>query len=175
MELDLRLGAAFTRMQTFGLKQVRELDQKLISYGESSFTGENICDLLSFVLIFCLSLLFRSFSAGPCQFPTLGFVVDQYERVKNFVSEPFWYIAVSHDRDLPAAGNGAANAIALDSDEEDAGNGNQNLQGERISVQFKWKRNHLFDFRTAVVLFEGCLESPEAEITNVNSRPTKKW
>lgn len=31
---------------------------------------------------------------GPCQFPTLGFVVDQYERVQAFVPEPFWFIHV---------------------------------------------------------------------------------
>lgn len=31
-------------------------------------------------------------SYGPCQFPTLGFVVEQYWRMKNFISEPFWSI-----------------------------------------------------------------------------------
>ena len=30
--------------------------------------------------------------AGPCQFPTLGFVVDQYERLQAFIPEQFWYI-----------------------------------------------------------------------------------
>jgi DNA topoisomerase III len=25
----------------------------------------------------------------------LGFVVEQYEKVKSFVSEPFWYISIS--------------------------------------------------------------------------------
>ena len=36
---------------------------------------------------------------GSCQFPTLGFVVDRYFRVKNFVPEPFWSIKVMHARD----------------------------------------------------------------------------
>lgn len=36
---------------------------------------------------------------GSCQFPTLGFVVDRYFRVKNFVPEPFWGIKVVHERD----------------------------------------------------------------------------
>jgi len=36
---------------------------------------------------------------GTCQFPTLGFVVDRYFRVKNFVPEPFWSIKVTHRRD----------------------------------------------------------------------------
>lgn len=38
-------------------------------------------------------------SIGSCQFPTLGFVVDRYFRVKNFVPEPFWAIRVMHERD----------------------------------------------------------------------------
>jgi DNA topoisomerase III len=36
---------------------------------------------------------------GSCQFPTLGFVVDRYLRVKNFKPETFWTIAVMHTRD----------------------------------------------------------------------------
>lgn len=36
---------------------------------------------------------------GSCQFPTLGFVVDRYFRVRNFVPEPFWGIKVVHARD----------------------------------------------------------------------------
>lgn len=71
MELDLRIGAAFTRLQTLNLqdmiKPVQE-DVGVISY-------------------------------GSCQFPTLGFVVDRYLRVKNFKPEPFWYIKVTHEKD----------------------------------------------------------------------------
>lgn len=64
IELDLRIGAAFTRMQTqtLGVMIPRE---GVISY-------------------------------GSCQFPTLGFVVDRYFRVKNFVPEDFWNIKVMH-------------------------------------------------------------------------------
>lgn len=36
---------------------------------------------------------------GSCQFPTLGFVVDRYLRVKNFKPETFWGIKVMHQRD----------------------------------------------------------------------------
>lgn len=35
---------------------------------------------------------------GSCQFPTLGFVVERYNRVKKFVPEPFWSIKVMHER-----------------------------------------------------------------------------
>ncbi|KAI1331258.1 DNA topoisomerase [Xylariaceae sp. FL0255] len=69
MELDLRLGAAFTRFLTLNLKTLGEpLDNLVISY-------------------------------GSCQFPTLGFVVDRYFRVRNFKPEPFWSIKVMHKRD----------------------------------------------------------------------------
>ncbi|KAF1843137.1 DNA topoisomerase 3-beta [Cucurbitaria berberidis CBS 394.84] len=72
MELDLRLGAAFTRMQTLAL-------QKMIPQ-----QGEERGKIISY---------------GSCQFPTLGFVVDRYLRVRNFVPESFWYIKVAHTRD----------------------------------------------------------------------------
>ncbi|KAF4760897.1 hypothetical protein N7455_002666 [Penicillium solitum] len=64
IELDLRIGAAFTRLQTLQLQTVvAALKEKVISY-------------------------------GSCQFPTLGFVVDRYLRVQNFKPETFWGIKV---------------------------------------------------------------------------------
>ncbi|KAI9835111.1 MAG: DNA topoisomerase [Sclerophora amabilis] len=69
IELDLRIGAALTRLQTLNLQTMGpELDGLVLSY-------------------------------GSCQFPTLGFVVDRYFRVKNFIPEPFWSIRVSHRKD----------------------------------------------------------------------------
>ncbi|KAI9822017.1 MAG: DNA topoisomerase [Thelocarpon impressellum] len=69
IELDLRIGAALTRLQTLSLQSLGpELENLVISY-------------------------------GSCQFPTLGFVVDRYFRVKNFVPETFWSIKVTHRRD----------------------------------------------------------------------------
>ncbi|RMJ23089.1 hypothetical protein PHISP_06040 [Aspergillus sp. HF37] len=69
IELDLRIGAAFTRLQTLQLQNLTTLlNDKTISY-------------------------------GSCQFPTLGFVVERYLRVKNFKPEKFWGIKVMHVRD----------------------------------------------------------------------------
>ncbi|ERF72865.1 hypothetical protein EPUS_08478 [Endocarpon pusillum Z07020] len=66
IELDLRIGAAFTRLQTLQLQQLGDLlADKVISY-------------------------------GSCQFPTLGFVVERYFRVKNFKPETFWSIKVTY-------------------------------------------------------------------------------
>lgn len=38
-------------------------------------------------------------TSGSCQFPTLGFVVDRYFKVQNFVPEDFWSIKVTHKKD----------------------------------------------------------------------------
>eukprot|EP00794_Sanderia_malayensis_P009161 gene9161-10134_t len=69
-ELDLRIGAAFTRFQTLRLQKrfPEVLSQQLISY-------------------------------GSCQFPTLGFVVERYQQIQNFISEPFYKIKVIHSKD----------------------------------------------------------------------------
>ncbi|KAK3322536.1 DNA topoisomerase [Apodospora peruviana] len=69
IELDLRIGLAFTRFLTLSLRAL----------------GGVMSDLL--------------LSYGSCQFPTLGFVVDRYFRVRNFVPETFWAIKVMHERD----------------------------------------------------------------------------
>lgn len=69
IELDLRIGAAFTRLQTTTLQRLGgPLERLMISY-------------------------------GSCQFPTLGFVVDRYLKVQSFVPEPFWAIKLSHLKD----------------------------------------------------------------------------
>lgn len=85
IELDLRLGSSFTRFQTLALQSMDpRLEKKVLSYG------------LHYILetmesAYCLS--------GSCQFPTLGFVVDRYFRVRNFVQEKFWTLKVLHTRD----------------------------------------------------------------------------
>jgi len=37
----------------------------------------------------------KTVSYGPCQFPTLGFCIERAERIKKFVSEPFWTLSVT--------------------------------------------------------------------------------
>ncbi|RAH42093.1 DNA topoisomerase 3 [Aspergillus brunneoviolaceus CBS 621.78] len=69
IELDLRIGAAFTRLLTLQLKPLSSaLEDTIVSY-------------------------------GSCQFPTLGFVVDRYLRVKNFKPETLWGIKVMLQRE----------------------------------------------------------------------------
>ncbi|KIW99668.1 uncharacterized protein Z518_11081 [Rhinocladiella mackenziei CBS 650.93] len=69
IELDLRIGASFTRLQSLELQRL----------------SENLRD--------------QTISYGSCQFPTLGFVVDRYNRVRNFKPETFWLIKLAHLRD----------------------------------------------------------------------------
>lgn len=67
-ELDLRIGAAFTRFQTLYLqRQLNQIANQVVSY-------------------------------GSCQFPTLGFVVERYKKIKNFEPSPFWYLQMTHTK-----------------------------------------------------------------------------
>ncbi|KAI7578670.1 DNA topoisomerase III, partial [Hortaea werneckii] len=76
IELDLRIGASFTRKLTLSLQQLLQ---------QSS--GGDRPQVISY---------------GSCQFPTLGFVVERYFRVRNFVPETFWSIKVVHRKeDIP--------------------------------------------------------------------------
>ncbi|ODV84162.1 hypothetical protein CANARDRAFT_29324 [[Candida] arabinofermentans NRRL YB-2248] len=65
IELDLRTGSSFTRFLTDLFK--------------STFRNETKKKVISY---------------GGCQFPTLGFVVDRYKRIKNFVPEKFWTLSL---------------------------------------------------------------------------------
>lgn len=65
-EIDLRIGSIFTRFQTMRIKR--------------KFQGFN--DI-------------TSISYGPCQFPTLGFIVDRYNKRETFVKEKCWKITCS--------------------------------------------------------------------------------
>ncbi|EMD37681.1 hypothetical protein CERSUDRAFT_50044 [Gelatoporia subvermispora B] len=118
IELDLRIGAAFTRLQTLNLQERFDALKEVISY-------------------------------GPCQFPTLGFVVSRYNQVKAFVPEPFWYIYLSLTKELSG--------------------------GEPNEITFTWKRGHLFDLQVAAELYEMVLGAPAARVVRVTAKDTKKW
>ncbi|PKA51264.1 DNA topoisomerase III [Apostasia shenzhenica] len=70
-EIDLRIGASFTRFQTMLLRDAFVLD----------FAGDDRNIVLSY---------------GPCQFPTLGFIVERYWEIQAHEPEEFWTINCSH-------------------------------------------------------------------------------
>lgn len=76
-ELDLRFGAVFTRYQTMLLQNAG------YTGNANKRTGEKKT-LVSY---------------GPCQFPTMGFVINRYLEILRFVSQPFWLIVVNHKKD----------------------------------------------------------------------------
>jgi len=153
-ELDLRLGAAFTRLQTVGL-------------------GARFDDLAGRVL-----------SYGPCQFPTLGFVVQRYLDIAAFEPEPFWDLRLVYTP--PGAGGGAtaaavaaadaaaAAAAAGEDDEVAAGGGGGSGSGGGSAVVFGWERGRLYDHLAALALFERAVEVGVATVLAVDGRPTTR-
>ncbi|KAG7607197.1 DNA topoisomerase 3-alpha [Arabidopsis thaliana] len=110
-EIDLRIGASFTRFQTMLLRDRFAIDS----------TGEERSRVISY---------------GPCQFPTLGFIVERYWEIQAHEPEEFWTINCSH-------------------------------QSEEGLATFNWMRGHLFDYASAVILYEMCVEEPTATVMNV--------
>ena len=76
-------------------------------------------------------------------------MVQKWNLVKSFVSEPFWYIYLS---------------LIRGSSEED---------GEETI--FTWRRGHLFDADAAVAIYEYVLSNPLARVIKVTNKGTKKW
>lgn len=72
-EIDLRAGSAYTRFLTV------QLEKFVLHQSNSSII-----------------------SYGPCQFPTLGIIVDRWLQIKNFVSRDFWVFELFlKDCDIP--------------------------------------------------------------------------
>lgn len=126
-ELDLKVGVAFSRFQT--------------GYFRGKFSG----------------LDSRVLSYGPCQTPTLGFIVVRHIDIQNFQPERFWSLdlevllshqsAPSHAEAAAAgAGTGAGHhntTLALNTSSTGAGLDAQ-ANGEFQRVSLSWKRGRLF-------------------------------
>ncbi|KAL4352305.1 hypothetical protein GQ457_06G034590 [Hibiscus cannabinus] len=118
-EIDLRIGASFTRFQTMLLRD--------------KFVIDSATDDRNLVL-----------SYGPCQFPTLGFVVERYWEVQSHEPEEFWTINCSHKSDEGVA-------------------------------TFNWMRGHLFDYTCAVIVYEMCVQEPNATVSKVQHQEKLKY
>lgn len=143
IEIDFRIGTAFTRFQTILLQNSfrSELNSKVISY-------------------------------GSCQFPTLGFVVDQYKRVKNFEPETFWYLSI--DVKIPPE-----YLTKLDEEMEVTTTKSRKKTTKKANqdiITFNWERTHLFDHLATTVLFERCADTGyRARVASIVEKPTSRW
>eukprot|EP00977_Amphora_coffeiformis_P014604 scaffold4097_cov166-Amphora_coffeaeformis.AAC.61 len=135
-EMDLRVGAAFTRFQTLRLQ--RKFD---------GFSEQGVV------------------SYGPCQFPTLGFVVERWARIETFIPEDFWYLSMElKNEDTPPG----------EEDESPRPSSNHG-PNYRPNITLTWKRGHLYDQWLATVLYEHCLDAGRAVVTSLTGRPKNKW
>ena len=120
-EIDLRIGAAFTRFQTLRIQnKFDKISTQVISY-------------------------------GPCQFPTLGFVVERHLKIQAFVPSDFWSISCEYE--------------AADPDERNG----------KLYCSFNWDRTRLFDRLACTILFESCVKGEGmATVTRCHARPTTR-
>ena len=136
-EHDLRVGAAFTRFQTLRLQ--KKFD---------GFTDNGVV------------------SYGPCQFPTLGFVVERWARIETFVQEDFWTLEMS----IRLNGDGTTNHSS------DQNNGNNTNSGQQSRpIKLTWKRGRLYDREMTMALCDACQDAGEAVVTSLTGRPKNKW
>lgn len=129
-ELDLRTGAAFTRLLTLRIRNLffSPEEKKILSY-------------------------------GSCQFPTLGFIVDRYLTVQNFVPEKFWKLDVRYSQTSQPTLHGRHFTSGND---------------QALNTAFNWKRGRLFDRRMCFVLYDKCMQNPIALVTKVTQKITSK-
>lgn len=147
-EIDLRIGAAFTRFLTLRCQnRYEELANKgVISY-------------------------------GPCQFPTLGFVVDRYFKVQNFVPEQFWSLhcdARRKSKTQQQQQSGPSDTkIGTNTDSVD-----NNLAVDATSTapaSFHWQRGNVFDRYCVTVLYDLCmLNLAHARVVDVSGSASRR-
>ena len=82
-EIDLRVGAAFTRFQTLLFTKNCDIDSVYSGHSEhnSSQPSHKLPKIVSY---------------GSCQFPTLGFVIERYNARESFVSEAHYKISMEY-------------------------------------------------------------------------------
>jgi DNA topoisomerase-3 len=146
-ELDLRVGAAFTRFQTL------RLQKKFVLPGAEQGGGSS-----------------GVVSYGPCQFPTLGFVVERWARIEIFVPDDFWFLELTLK--VPQNQNESQTEHGVD---RNSSNNHRNNQSRPLA--FTWKRQRLYDRLATLAIYESCLDTTPclATVTKLEGRPKNKW
>ena len=133
-ELDLKVGVAFSRFQT--------------GYFRDKYEGLD-SKMLSF---------------GPCQTPTLGFIVQRHIEIQNFVSEAFWTVEV----DLFLQKDWKNTALAPINAESSIENG---------KLRLKWSRGRVFDGGVGQLFLARVTRPPSARalhVLRVRQRPSSR-
>jgi DNA topoisomerase-3 len=117
IELDLRIGSAFTRIQTLNNEK-----KKVLNF-------------------------------GPCQIPTLNFVVQRHNLIEGFISENMFSLE---------------NTVIKDT------NSLKNTKNEKISNTFSWVRTNIFN-KNCAIYFYTILHSGKAVITNKTIENKEKY
>ena len=125
-KIDLIIGASFTRIQTLTLKEV--FQQKNVNIQQN-----NNKSVISY---------------GPCQFPTLNFVVERAEKIRNFKPEEFYYLELKIKK--------------------------KDKDGENI-ITFNWERNRIFEKIICFTLLEKTLEEKACKVMSVDKKEKKKY
>ena len=177
-ELDLRVGAAFTRFQTLRLQ--RQFDWTTVDNGNNNNNNNGgHSSVLSY---------------GPCQFPTLGFVVERWARIQTFVPQDFWTIELSLICNPPETvnnnnGNGNGENGNTDNNtnpqrqeqQQQNSHSGQNNNSNNINnnssrpIYFTWKRGRLYDQTLATILYETCVDAGPAIVISIQGRPQNRW
>jgi DNA topoisomerase III len=80
-------------------------------------------------------------SYGPCQFPTLGFIVERHQMIRDFVPEEYFTLDCMDEK----------------------------IHANKKKIcKFEWERNRIFDELLAIVLYENCIEAGRAEVIKVD-------
>ena len=175
-ELDLRIGAVFSRFQTMRFRSAVAAAAAAAAAAPGAAAADNK----------------QVLSYGPCQFPTLGFVVRRFWEIESFVPEDFWELRVL----APAAENNHPGQQGAEEDEGDeegltgetptkrrrraatTGGGGKRKKNEEDhsgnTVVFRWDRGRLYDRAACLALYEDCVEAPTATVVSVRGKQVRK-
>ena len=176
-ELDLRIGAVFSRFQTM---RFRSTIVAAAASASASASANGAADPAADKQVI---------SYGPCQFPTLGFVVRRFWEIESFAPEDFWELRVlapgidqnnnkkeeENEEEGEAIGETPTKRRRRCGPATGGGNGKKEEEEETAgAVVFRWERGRLYDRAACLALYEDCVEAPTATVVSVRGKQVRK-
>lgn len=115
-EVDLRIGACFTRYQTLLIQEAIPSFREVVSY-------------------------------GPCQFPTLGFIVERQLQIEEFVPENYFYLDCKITKQL---------------------------EGKEVKVDFAWEKYRLFDEICTLAMYQAVIDEGKGKVIRIVKKQREK-